>query len=551
MAIKNQKQIQINKKNKEKKYSILNHSSLIEAMSNLSDTGLRLWLYFYINKNGFTLQLYQSQVMGMCNFSHGTYYKTIKELINKNYLRLTNPQQNLYTFYETSDMKNIENPINNQNNKNNTGRIINNDSMDEHSIMHSDIYNNHDDNNTYKINNNHYNQEGYYNNNETNNNSDMIDNIENIDNDTEFNLDNLLTEAFSGNVLKDASDINKFFEDKGEDPIDFTDEDFNSDKELTNEINKLESNDNLVKQDLVNDNLVNEDIDDNVNNTINNNVNNSVNDKETYGLKPIKDPITQKIYPNDYEQYQIDFIEKPMEYNGKKVTETQYWELRNIDEDKKKQERLASLPKTNPINPNGCKPSERLSSDDEMPDLIHNRYIKYAFDYFQTKVKKPVIWKSYREYHKYIKQIFEKTYMNDNKNKNKGTYQDLTEEQINAICQNMVFKYTEGKYKDKYKNDFLSVLYSFSIQDVLDQYNKTQKFLDEDAISMQQKQIDKQLRRQYYIQNPDKIPKPIVKNPNQFSVDFSKEEEEEDNSELFDAFIYDDVYDNMSNRIVS
>ena len=62
MAIKNQKQIQINKKNKEKKYSILNHSSLIEAMSNLSDTGLRLWLYFYINKNGFTLQLYQSQV---------------------------------------------------------------------------------------------------------------------------------------------------------------------------------------------------------------------------------------------------------------------------------------------------------------------------------------------------------------------------------------------------------------------------------------------------------------------------------------------------------
>lgn len=539
MAIINQKQIYINKKNKEKKYSILNHSSLMEAMSNLSDTGIRLWLYLYTNKNGFTLNLYQGQVMSICNFSHGTYYKTIKELINKNYLRITNPKENLYTFYESAEMNEI-----------NIEKLNSSNLLKSNNIIQNNTINNTMLNNTYGMNNININQENIscekIETKEIKNKTEdkKIDST-NIERNNEFDLDKILSQALSGSVLKDTNDINNFFEKRGEDPIEFTDEDFETNN--TNNIKGIKEEgirktEIIKSNNLENDNLVSNKIIDNE--SI---ISTSCPNKNTYGIKPIKDPISNKIYPNDYEQYQIDFIENPMNYNGKIVTEDQYWELRDQEDTKYKEEYLKTLPKINPIKPGSPNPSDNLSQDDELPDLLHNRSIKSMFDYFQKKVKKPIHWNNYREYHKYIKQTFEKTYMNDNKNKKKGTYQELTEEQINAICVNMIHRYTDNQYKDKYKNDFLSVLYSFSIQDVLDQYDRNQKFLEQDSKECEKKEMNKKLRKEYYIHYPEKIPKPIVPKSNQFSVDFSKDDYDVVDDSLFTAIANDFQSEEINN----
>lgn len=101
MAVPNQKQIIINKLayNPENTYSINYHIALQNAMINLKNSSLRMWLYLSSNQNGYAF--YLSKVdCAKWGIKTDAYHSAVKDLIKRGYLVEIQDKKNLYNFYE-------------------------------------------------------------------------------------------------------------------------------------------------------------------------------------------------------------------------------------------------------------------------------------------------------------------------------------------------------------------------------------------------------------------------------------------------------------------
>ena len=104
MSVPNQRVIHIVQKElKDKKhlYALYNQEALRQAMSILKGSGLRMWLYINKNQDGYRFEL-SRQACAEWGIKKDSYYDGFNDLINKGYLRLSQPGSNIYYFYENA-----------------------------------------------------------------------------------------------------------------------------------------------------------------------------------------------------------------------------------------------------------------------------------------------------------------------------------------------------------------------------------------------------------------------------------------------------------------
>ena len=102
MSVPNQRIVQIGKRtvrDSNHLYATMNIDALQEAMRNLKWSGLKLWLYFNKNQEGYCFEL-SRQACDEWGIKKDSYYAGIKELQEKGYLVRAYEGGNLYTFYE-------------------------------------------------------------------------------------------------------------------------------------------------------------------------------------------------------------------------------------------------------------------------------------------------------------------------------------------------------------------------------------------------------------------------------------------------------------------
>lgn len=101
MSVPNQKIVNIKqvKRNSENIYAMMNVEALQQAMIDLKECGLKMWLYFNKNQNnhGFELSKADCEKWGI---KKNSYYRGIDELIEKGYLKPIKEGSNIYNFYE-------------------------------------------------------------------------------------------------------------------------------------------------------------------------------------------------------------------------------------------------------------------------------------------------------------------------------------------------------------------------------------------------------------------------------------------------------------------
>lgn len=101
MSVPNQKIVNIKqvKRNSENIYAMMNVEALQQAMADLKECGLKMWLYFNKNQNnhGFELSQKDCEKWGI---KKNSYYRGIDELIEKGYLKPIKEGSNIYNFYE-------------------------------------------------------------------------------------------------------------------------------------------------------------------------------------------------------------------------------------------------------------------------------------------------------------------------------------------------------------------------------------------------------------------------------------------------------------------
>ena len=94
----NQRFVEIQKEELEKgEFASFSVQSMSEAMNTLSSGALKLYLYFIMNKNGYSFWLSKSHCCKVCGMSARTYFRAVDELIKKGYLSVVN---NKHLFHE-------------------------------------------------------------------------------------------------------------------------------------------------------------------------------------------------------------------------------------------------------------------------------------------------------------------------------------------------------------------------------------------------------------------------------------------------------------------
>ena len=115
MSVSNQKIVQIAPRvarDSNHIFAMMNIDALSSAARNLNGSGLKMWLYFNKNQDGYTFELSQKACQSW-GIMKDSYYNGIRELQSKGYLFPTYEGSNIYRFYETppSEKPKAEKPI--------------------------------------------------------------------------------------------------------------------------------------------------------------------------------------------------------------------------------------------------------------------------------------------------------------------------------------------------------------------------------------------------------------------------------------------------------
>lgn len=78
-----------------------NQDALRQAMGILKGSGLKMWLYINKNQDGYRFEL-SRQACAEWGIKKDSYYDGFNDLVNKGYLRLSQPGSNIYYFYENA-----------------------------------------------------------------------------------------------------------------------------------------------------------------------------------------------------------------------------------------------------------------------------------------------------------------------------------------------------------------------------------------------------------------------------------------------------------------
>ena len=114
MSVPNQKIVQIApriKRDSDHLYAMMNIDALSAAVQNLKGSGLKMWLYFNKNQDGYKFELSQKACQ-LWGIKKDSYYDGIRELESKGYLFPIYEGSNIYKFYETppSEKPKVEKP---------------------------------------------------------------------------------------------------------------------------------------------------------------------------------------------------------------------------------------------------------------------------------------------------------------------------------------------------------------------------------------------------------------------------------------------------------
>ena len=114
MSVPNQKIVQIApriKRDSDHLYAMMNIDALSAAVQDLKGSGLKMWLYFNKNQDGYKFELSQKACQ-LWGIKKDSYYDGIRELESKGYLFPIYEGSNIYKFYETppSEKPKVEKP---------------------------------------------------------------------------------------------------------------------------------------------------------------------------------------------------------------------------------------------------------------------------------------------------------------------------------------------------------------------------------------------------------------------------------------------------------
>lgn len=105
--VSNQKRIKVIKEpvSKERKYMMIDMTTLNNAMADLTPEGFVLWIYFAKNSPGYEFSLSSKHCIENTKLTEYKYNKAIKELTDKQYLKPTKEiyphgKQQIYLFCE-------------------------------------------------------------------------------------------------------------------------------------------------------------------------------------------------------------------------------------------------------------------------------------------------------------------------------------------------------------------------------------------------------------------------------------------------------------------
>ena len=78
-----------------------NQEALRQAMTKLKGSGLKMWLYINKNQDNYRFEL-SRKACEEWGIKKDSYYDGFNDLVNKGYLRLSQPGSNIYYFYENA-----------------------------------------------------------------------------------------------------------------------------------------------------------------------------------------------------------------------------------------------------------------------------------------------------------------------------------------------------------------------------------------------------------------------------------------------------------------
>ena len=116
-TVENQKTVKIGKRIKRSKesydhyYATMNLNALQEAMSSgMTETALKLWLYFNKNQDDYEMALSQKDCAEW-GISKTSYYNGVKELIRRGFLVPLNAKETIFEFRERPEQPKIETSV--------------------------------------------------------------------------------------------------------------------------------------------------------------------------------------------------------------------------------------------------------------------------------------------------------------------------------------------------------------------------------------------------------------------------------------------------------
>lgn len=100
MSVPNQKVIKVNKEKCDKQhlYAAINLDAMSKAMNDLTGEEFKVWCFFAKNQNNYQFELSPKAIKEFAGTSDKTYQRSIKQLIEKDYL--VQVKGNIYCFYE-------------------------------------------------------------------------------------------------------------------------------------------------------------------------------------------------------------------------------------------------------------------------------------------------------------------------------------------------------------------------------------------------------------------------------------------------------------------
>lgn len=142
MSVPNQKIVCIGKRkvrDRNNIYATVNIEALRYATQHLDGSGFKLWLYFNKNQAGFQFELSQ-KACEEWGIKRSSYYKAMRELESKGFLKRSKDGSNIYTFYEMPlSIMQKENKMENSFSGNKTISIEKQNNKDENWNNYSEI----------------------------------------------------------------------------------------------------------------------------------------------------------------------------------------------------------------------------------------------------------------------------------------------------------------------------------------------------------------------------------------------------------------------------